>query len=158
MGRMISIQMDSDDMIEALIERVGSWTNDSDVIELFEQYYENAVENGCFDGCEFNVMSIVDNDYVNNTSVITRSEYEEKREEFLKDSIRKYIEENKQCYSENEHEEWVADLKAHIEDLKEDLKEEAPEWDDIECGEPETDLIEGSYVEAKTDSCLLVSW
>ena len=154
MGRMIDIQMDSDDMLEALIERVGSWTNDSDVIELFEQYYEDRVEGGCFDGSEFNVMSIVDNDYVNNTSVTYREEYEEKREEFLRDNIKSYIEENKQCYDEDEHADWVSDLKAHIEDLK----EEAPEWDDIEYGEPETDLIEGSYIEAKTDRCLLVSW
>ena len=154
MGRMISIQMDSDDMIEALCNRVGCWTDDSDVIELFTQYYENAVNNGCFDGCEFNVMSIVDNDYVNNTSITYREEYESDREKFLKDSIRKYIEENKQCYDENEHAEWVADLTSYIEDLK----EEAPEWEDIEYGEPETDLIEGSCIEEKTDNCLLVAW
>ena len=154
MGRMINIQMDSDDMVEALVERVGYWTDDSDVVELFDQYYENAVEGGCFDGGEFNVMSIVDNDYVNNTSITYREDYEEKREEFLRDNIKSYIEENEQCYDEDEHDDWVADLKAHIEDLK----NEAPEWDDIEYGEPETDLIEGSYIEAKTDRCLLVSW
>ena len=154
MGRMIDIQMNSDDMIEALVNRVGYWTNDSDVIELFAEYYEHAVENGYFDGSEFNVMSIVDNDYVSNTSVIYREEYESDREEFLRDNIKSYIEENEDTYEDNEHAEWVADLKAHIEDLK----EEAPEWDDIEYGEPETDLIEGSYVEAKTDRCLLVSW
>lgn len=152
MDRMIDIQMDSDDMIEALIERLHTWTNDEDTRELFEQYYEHMVEGGCFDGSEFNVMSIVDNDYVNNTSIMTREEYEEKREEFLRDSIQEYIKENKDTY--DEHADWVADLKAHIEDLK----EEAPEWEDIEYGEPETDLIEGSYVEAKTDRCLLVSW
>ena len=154
MGRTISIQMDSDDMIQALCDRVKYWTDDSDILELFEQYYEHAVEGGYFDGCEFNVMSIVDNDYVNNTSIMTREEYEEKREEFLRDSIQEYIKENKGTYEEDEHADWVADLKAHIEDIK----EEAPEWDDIEYGEPETDLIEGSYIEAKTDRCLLVSW
>ena len=154
MGRTISIQMDSDDMIQALCDRVKYWTDDSDILELFEQYYEHAVDNGYFDGCEFNVMSIVDNDYVNNTSITYREEYEEKREEFLRDSIQEYIKENKGTYEEDEHADWVADLKAHIEDIK----EEAPEWDDIEYGEPETDLIEGSYIEAKTDRCLLVSW
>lgn len=154
MGRMIGIQMDSDDMVEALVERVRYWTDDSDVVELFEQYYENAVDNGCFDGSEFDVMSIVDNDYVNNTSITYRGDYESDREEFLRDNIKSYIEENKDTYDEDEHAEWVADLKSYIEDLK----DEAPEWDDIECGEPETDLIKGSYIEAKTDRCLLVSW
>jgi hypothetical protein len=154
MSRTISIQMDSDDMIQALVDRVGFWTDDSDVIELFEQYYERMVEGGCFDGCEFDVMSIVDNDYVNNTSILYREDYEGKREEFLRDSIQEYIKENKDTYEDDEHAEWVTDLKTHIEDLK----EETPEWDDIEFGEPETDLIEGSFIEAKTDRCLLVVW
>lgn len=86
MGRMVSIQMDSDDMIEALVERLHTWTNDEDVREVFEQYYENLVESGCFDGCEFNVMSIVDNDYVNNLSITSIDEYNEAREEYLKDN------------------------------------------------------------------------
>ena len=152
MGRMINIQMDSDDMINVLVDRVWYWTDNSDIIDLFAEYYEHAVENGYFDGCEFSVMSIVDNDYVNNTSVIDREDYESDREEFLRDNIKSYIEENENTY--DEHAEWVADLKAHIEDLK----EEAPEWDDIEYGENNIEFLEGSYVEAKTDRCLLVSW
>ena len=83
---MVSIQMDSDDMIEALVERLHTWTNDEDVREVFEQYYEHMVEGGCFDGCEFNVMSIVDNDYVNNMSITSIGEYNEAREEYLKDN------------------------------------------------------------------------
>lgn len=91
MSRMVSIQMDSDDMIEALVERLHTWTDDEDVREVFEQYYENAVFNGCFDGCEFNVMSIVDNDYVNNMSITSIDEYNEAREEYLKDNTDKEI-------------------------------------------------------------------
>lgn len=157
MGRMINIQMDSDDMINALNERVGDWTDDSEVAELFDQYYTNAVENGCFDGSNFDVKFIVDNDYVNNTSIIWREDYEADREKHLRDNIKSYIEENECTYDnsdEDEHADWVADLKAHVEDLK----EEAPEWDDIDYGEPETELIQASYIEAKTDRCLLVSW
>lgn len=86
MGRMVSIQMDSDDMIDALCDRVSFWTNDEDVRELFEQYYENMVEGCYFDECEFNVMSIVDNDYVNNMSVTSKGDYNEAREEYLKDN------------------------------------------------------------------------
>ena len=77
MGRMIDIQMDSDDMIDALCDRVRYWTDDSDVIELFEQYYEHMVENGCFDGCEFDVMSIVDNDYVNYKGIVRKDDCSE---------------------------------------------------------------------------------
>lgn len=150
----ITVTIDEAEFLEMLVERVKYWTDDADTIELFEQYYDNMVYGGCFEGSSRSIAEIVDNDYVNNTSITYREEYESDREKFLKDSIRKYIEENKQCYDENEHADWVSDLKAHIEDLK----EEAPEWDNIECGENNMDFLEGSYIEAKTDVCLLVTW
>ena len=150
----ITVTIDEEDFLGMLVERVKYWTNDEDTIELFEQYYDHMVYGGCFEGISRSIAEIVDNDYVNNTSITYREEYEGKREEFLRDSIQEYIKENKDTYEDDEHAEWVADLTSHIEDLK----EEAPEWDDIECGEPETELIEGSYIEAKTDRCLLVAW
>ena len=36
--------------------------------------YENYVECGCFDGGEFNIMEIVDNDYVNNCDVVSEGD------------------------------------------------------------------------------------
>ena len=154
MGRMISIRMDSDDMIEALVERLHTWTNDEDTRELFEQYYEHMVEGGCYDGREFDIMSIVDNDYVNNLSIVTREEFEEARD--------KYIEEQMEAdgFTEDnlEEGETLEDLKKQREEVLEQYEEDTPTWDDIEYGENDIEFLEGSYVEAKTDRCLLVSY
>lgn len=68
------VTIDSDDAIDMLIERVEFWTDDDDIVALFTKYYERAVYGGCFDGGEFNVKSIVDNDYVNNTEYGTRED------------------------------------------------------------------------------------
>ena len=128
MSRMISIQMDSDDMIEALVDRVGAWTDDREVIELFEQYYEYMVDSGCFDGCEFNVMSIVDNDYVNNLSIVTRGEFEEARD--------KYIEEQMEAdgFTEDnlEEGETLEDLEKQREEVLKQYEEDTPTWEDVE--------------------------
>mgnify|MGYP003303909358 FL=1 len=36
--------------------------------------YENYIDNGCFDGGTFNVMAIVDNDYINWCTVINEDD------------------------------------------------------------------------------------
>ena len=59
---MITVRMNEDDAIDLLVERVKYWTDDEEIIDLFEEYYTNMVEGGCFDGADFDVMSIVDND------------------------------------------------------------------------------------------------
>ena len=148
----ITVEIDEDTAIDMLVERVKYWTDDSDVLELFEQYYTNMVEGGCFDGCEFNVMSIVDNDYVNNTSVTTREEYEKDREDFLRSNIKEWIEDNKDCYED--HAEYVEALK----DAIEDFKSEAPEFDDLEIGENNLEFLDGYSIEAKTDNALLITY
>ena len=37
----ITLKLDEDTAVEMLVNRVGYWTDDNEVIELFEQYYEN---------------------------------------------------------------------------------------------------------------------
>lgn len=70
---MISIRVDEDELVEMLVDRLRDyWTQDREVIELYRQMYESMVD--CFDGCEVNIMEIVDNDYVNYCSVIDESD------------------------------------------------------------------------------------
>ena len=69
--------IDDDKAIDMLLDRLKYWTHDLDVIHLFEIYYENIVKCGCYEGGEFDVMSIVDNDYINWTSVLADDELEE---------------------------------------------------------------------------------
>lgn len=67
----MKVEIDNDTALEMLMDRVRFWTDDSDVIEVYEKMYESAIDLGCFDGGEFNVMQIVDNDYVNWCTTIT---------------------------------------------------------------------------------------
>lgn len=71
---MINVQIDESDALDLLIERVEFWTKDHDVIDLFDDMYSTYLDSGVFDGCEFNIMAIVDNDYINYCSVIDDSD------------------------------------------------------------------------------------
>lgn len=67
---MANVVIDDSDLLDMLMERVDFWTDDPTTHALFYDMYENAIESGIFEGCELNVMSIVDNDYVNWCDVI----------------------------------------------------------------------------------------
>lgn len=145
MGRTITVEIDTDDLCEMLQDRVRYWTDDSEVLELFDEYYEHAVFNGYFDGATLDVMSIVDNDYVNNFSILTRGEFEEAREKHIKEQM-EADGFNEECSEEE------------LEQARKEYEEDTPTWEDVSCGENDLDFIEGSYFEAKTDSCILISW
>lgn len=68
------VEIDNDIALEMLVERVAFWTSDEKVIDLYSKMYENYIESGCFDNGEFNVMVIVDNDYVNYTRIVYKGE------------------------------------------------------------------------------------
>ena len=137
-----------------LTNRVKYWTDDEDKLELFEKFYENKVYGGCFNDTELDVMATVDNDYVNNTSITTREEYDKERNEFLRDEIQRFIEENKNQYDDDEQEDYREALK----DFIADKLEEAPEFDELETGENNLEYLSGYYIEAKTDNSLLISY
>lgn len=73
---MVNVRIDEDDVIDMLLDRLNYWTDDIVTHKLYEGYYERMVYDGCFDGMELNVMSIVDNDYVNWLDVITEEDFE----------------------------------------------------------------------------------
>ena len=68
------VNIDNERAIEMLLERLGHWTDDDITYHLYEAMYENYVYNGCFDGGDFDVMAIVDNDYVNWCTVISEGD------------------------------------------------------------------------------------
>lgn len=150
---MLNVQIDEGTALDMLIYRVKYWTDDREIIALFEQYYEHALYSGMFDGGEFDVMSIVDNDYINNFTIIDKEEYNQARFEFLKKEIRNFIKENKSLYDADEHDDYVEALK----DFIEDIKEEAPDFEAVEVGKNSLDFIDGYYIEAATDTLLLIS-
>lgn len=62
---MITVKIDEDTLHDLLMDRLAYWTDDFDTKELFNDYYMELVQSGCFEGCEFDPMIIVDNDYIN---------------------------------------------------------------------------------------------
>lgn len=140
----VTVSIDEDTLVDLLVDRVEYWTDDRDIIELYRDYYSNAVWGGCYEGSDLDIMSIVDNDYVNNLSIITEEEYNNDRNSFLKENIKAYIKENESLYEEEEKEDYIENLKGYISDLK----EEAPLFDDLECGENNIEFLSGYYIEA----------
>ena len=149
---MITVKIDEEDLLEMLVDRVGHWTDDDEVIELYSKYYENMVYGGCFEEAEINIASIVDNDYVNWCTVVDREEYEKDRTEYLRDNIKNFIEENKDLYEE------IEDFLLELRDKIQELKEEAPEFDDLEIGESSIELDGYRWIEAKTDDLILIRY
>lgn len=76
---MITVKMDEDYLVDLLVERVCFWTDDEDIIDLYESMYQNYADGGCFDNMEINIMQIVDNDYINYCDVLCEGDdkYEE---------------------------------------------------------------------------------
>lgn len=141
----MQVNIDESTAIDMLVERVGYWTDDNDTIELFEQYYTSMVENGCYEGCDFDIMSIVDNDYVNNTSIVTREEFEKDREEYIEERVKSELEQLED-YDE-----------AVEEEIREEINNNTVEWEDLGRGENTCEFLSGYYIEAITDNLLLRS-
>ena len=68
------VKIDNERAIEMLLERLEYWTDDHTTYRLYEAMYEGYVYSGCFDGGDFDIMAIVDNDYINYCTVISEDD------------------------------------------------------------------------------------
>lgn len=64
------VNIDNGMALDMLLDRLEYWTDDHTTYRLYESMYENYIDSGVFDGGEFDVMKIVDNDYINWCTVI----------------------------------------------------------------------------------------
>ena len=71
---MITVKIDNEIALDMLMDRLSVWTEDAATIELFSDMYEKYIDDGVFDGADFDVMNIVDNDYVNWCDVVEKDE------------------------------------------------------------------------------------
>lgn len=71
------VNIDNDTALEMLLDRLEHWTDDHTTYRLYEAMYQSYIDGGCFDGGEFDVMMIVDNDYINWCTVIEEDEEDE---------------------------------------------------------------------------------
>ena len=74
---MITVKIDEDTLLDMLINRVAFWTDDNCTQDLFRDYYEGLVNSGCFEDCELDIGNIVDNDYINNLTTISKEDFEQ---------------------------------------------------------------------------------
>lgn len=74
---MVTVTIDEGMLVELLLDRVEFWTSDRATIDLYRDYYEKLIDSGYFEGCELDIISIVDNDYVNNLTTISEEDFEE---------------------------------------------------------------------------------
>lgn len=80
---LVNVKIDSEDLVDLLMDRLEKmWTQDEDILNLYRKMYEDYCDNGYWDGYEFDVMKIVDNDWVNYCKIIDKSDIE--FEEILK--------------------------------------------------------------------------
>ena len=74
---MVTVTVDEDTLLEMLLDRLEYWTSDESVKKLYKDYYERLVYSGCFEGCKLDIGIIVDNDYVNNLTTISKEDFEQ---------------------------------------------------------------------------------
>ena len=74
---MVTVTINEDTLLKMLIDRVNHWTSDESVINLYKDYYEGLIYSGCFEGCTLDIMSVVDNDYINNLATISKEDFEQ---------------------------------------------------------------------------------
>ena len=74
---MVTVTIDENTLLEMLLDRLEFWTSDEDVINLYRDYYEGLVYSGCFEGCNLDIMMVVDNDYTNNLATISKEDFEQ---------------------------------------------------------------------------------
>lgn len=80
----LHVEIDEDEALDMLMSRLTRWTQDPIAEELYEQMYQSYIDDGVFDGGEFDVMVIVDNDWVNYCEVVEPGDEELHYDELLK--------------------------------------------------------------------------
>ena len=71
---MINVQIDETTLLNLSMDRLEYWTSDADVLELYEDYLKELIYSGYFDGAELDVDVLVDNLYINDTSIMDKKE------------------------------------------------------------------------------------
>ena len=71
---MINVKINKTTLLNLFMNRLEYWTTDADVLELYENYLEEMIDSGWFDGTELDVDMFIDNLYTNNTSIMDKKE------------------------------------------------------------------------------------
>lgn len=70
MEEYINVKISIDNAITMFRERLEFWKLEEDELDLFLDMYESYLDAGVFSGMEFDIKDIVDNDYINYTTIV----------------------------------------------------------------------------------------
>ena len=71
---MINIQIDENDLLDLLMNKLEYWAKDDDVLALYRDYLENLIDGGCFEGQTLDISVFIDNLYVYDTNIMDKEE------------------------------------------------------------------------------------
>ena len=71
---MINVQVDEEHLLDLLMQRMEYWTENSNVLNLYEQYLKDLVYCGCCEGSNLDVSLLIDNLYINDTQIMDGEE------------------------------------------------------------------------------------
>ena len=69
---MINVKIDETTLLNLFMDRLKHWITNDDVLALYEDYLEELIDDGYFDGAELNVSRFVDNLYINDTTIMNK--------------------------------------------------------------------------------------
>ena len=71
-------KISDDEALNLLMDRLSTWTDDKDTLDLFEKMYESYLDSGVFEENTASIMEIVDNDYINWCNVVSAEDLSKK--------------------------------------------------------------------------------
>lgn len=69
---MINVKINETTLLNLFMDRLEYWISDNDVLALYEDYLEELIYGGYFDGIELDVNLFVDNPYIDDTTIMDR--------------------------------------------------------------------------------------
>ena len=73
---MINVQVDEENLLDLLMQRMEYWTKDANTLNLYEQYLKDLIDGGCFEGANLDISLLIDNLYVNDTLIMDKKDLE----------------------------------------------------------------------------------
>lgn len=71
---MINVKINEITLLNLLMNRLEYWISDDNALTLYESYLKELIHDGCFEGTELDIDVIVDNLYINDTTIMDRKE------------------------------------------------------------------------------------
>lgn len=71
---MINVQIDEENLLDLLMQRVEHWTRNTYILTLYEQYLKDLIGGGCFDGANLDIYLLIDNLCINDTLIMDKED------------------------------------------------------------------------------------